>query len=56
MAVPTDERDIDSIYFPDLDGDKERTFGNAPAQAKLPRELLIERGALGTIIIFLNLL
>ena len=47
MAVPRDERDINTIYFPDLEGDREREFGNAPAQAKLPARLLIERGARG---------
>ena len=48
VAVPRDERDINTIYFPDLEGDREREFGNAPAQAKLPAGLLIERGATGT--------
>ena len=47
VAVPRDERDINTIYFPDLEGDREREFGNAPAQAKLPARLLIERGAKG---------
>ena len=48
VAVPRDERDINTFYFPDLEGDREREFGNAPAQAKLPAHLLIERGATGT--------
>ena len=51
MAVPRDERDINTIYFPDLEGDREREFGNAPAQAILPAGLLIERGARGEVYI-----
>ena len=47
MAVPTEEREVESVYFPDLDGDLERKLGNAPAQVILPRDLLIEMGALG---------
>ena len=47
MAIPTKEENIDDIFFPDLDGDLEREFGNAPAQTILPRDLLIERGAVG---------
>ena len=50
MAIPTDEKDVTSIYFPNLEGDKERVFGNAPAQAIIPANLLIERGASGTYV------
>lgn len=47
LAVPRDEENITTIYFPDLEDEREREFGNAPAQAKLPASLLIKRGATG---------
>ena len=43
----TNQRNVDDIYFPDLEEDLEREFGNAPAQARLPRDFLIARGANG---------
>ena len=47
MAIPQDESEIETVYFPDLEADREREFGNAPAQARIPADLLIERGANG---------
>lgn len=48
MAIPQNISEIDTVYFPDLEADKEREFGNAPAQARIPANLLIERGANGS--------
>ena len=49
VAVPEDERDIMNVYFPNLEGDKEMEFGNAPTQAVIPATLLIQRNAAGSI-------
>ena len=44
VAIPTNEKNITDIFFPDLDGNLEEEFGNAPAQAKIPRDLFIQIG------------
>ena len=47
VAVPHNISMIETVAFPDLEGDKEKEFGNAPTQAHIPASLLIERGANG---------
>jgi hypothetical protein len=48
VSVPTDEAEIDTVYFPDLEGPETREFGSADLQLQIPADLLIERGAKGT--------
>ena len=47
IAIPQNISETETVYFPDLEGDQEREFGNARAQSRIPVSLLIERGANG---------
>ena len=51
VSIPRDERDINTVYFPDLGGPETMEFGNAEVQLQIPVNLLVERGAKGQLLL-----
>ena len=51
VAIPSDERYINTVYFPDLGGPETMELGNAEVQLQIPANLLVERGAKGQLLL-----